>query len=895
MESQATTAADTGRWRGDAVSNAWEHSPVFPRIASSFLILGAIAFLIGLSFAAPQQLMTVRGAGPVVLALLGAVGRFLVARNRVRAASFILIFGTWAYISAISFFVGGLRSTSVFVYPLIIVMAGWRLGPRFAGILAAATIAVCVGFHQAETSGVLPVPPATSPFLLLIVLCFVFAFSATLVTHLVRSYRHRLDDVTRLGNDLARTASELQAREADLNRAQGVAHVGSWTFDLGQDSIHLSAETCRIFGVPEGTWTDYANYLNRVHPDDREAVHRAWRVATEGGGSFRQEHRILSGNGVRWIRQIAEVQRDAVGQPLRGIGTTQDITEAKEAEVALRASEARYRDLATMLRLMCDNVPDMIWAKDLQKRYLFANKALCDQLLGAEGTDEPLGRNDLFFARREQERHPEDPHWHTFGVVGQGSDPITSAEGTAGEFEAYGNVRGRFLYLRIHQAPFVNAEGHVIGTVGSARDVTERRQVERELERHRLHLEELVRERTADLTVAKEAAEAANVAKSAFLANMSHEIRTPLNAITGMAHLVRRSGVSPEQAERLDKIDVAGQHLLEIVNAVLDLSKIEAGKFALEEAGVSVESLVTDVRAMLAERALAKNLDLVVETGSFPANLLGDATRIRQALLNYVTNAIKFTETGRIVLRAVPDVESTDSLTVRFEVDDTGIGIAPENLSRLFSPFEQADNSVTRRYGGTGLGLAITRRIAQAMGGDAGVVSAPGAGSTFWFSVRLRKGSMPAGRGYATDGEDVEATLGREFRGSRILLVEDEPINREVTLGLLEDLGLSVDIAADGVEAVEQVGRMPYDLVLMDMQMPRMDGLEATRRIRGFPAARRLPIIAMTANAFAEDKAHCLAVGMNDFVAKPVDPDVLFSTVLKWLARDIDTGGGQAA
>jgi PAS domain S-box-containing protein len=439
---------------------------------------------------------------------------------------------------------------------------------------------------------------------------------------------------------------------------------------------------------------------------------------------------------------------------------------------------------------------------------------------------------------------------------------------------------GSVRWIAHRRRAIVDAQGRHLGTRGSNTDITE-------LVQHRRHLESLVEERTAALSIAKEAAEAASRAKSAFLANMSHELRTPMNAVMGMTALAQRHTDKPVLREQLGKIDKASKHLLGVINDILDISKIESEHLMLERSPFRTAQILGDLQSLFDEKASEQGLVFRIDFSSelTGCTLVGDPLRLRQILFNLVSNAFKFTAHGAITVRGRVIEEGKTDLLMRVEVEDTGIGISAADQKRLFVAFEQADGSMTRRFGGTGLGLAITRRLARMMGGDANVDSTPGEGSTFWFTVRLEKATETIApvRASAAPQETAEARLRREHAGARILVAEDEPMNQEVSRELLAMAGLEVDVAEDGSQAVALASSKRYDLILMDMQMPVMNGLEATRVLRAASPNTDTTILAMTANAFEDDRRRCLEAGMDGHIPKPVDPKVLYETLLDWL------------
>jgi PAS domain S-box-containing protein len=579
-------------------------------------------------------------------------------------------------------------------------------------------------------------------------------------------------------------------------------------------------------------------------PDGRDSriafVDNAMSISDRGAHFFEWQH--LRADGTEFPAEVAVTAINIHGRQLCH-GLVRDVTERKRVEEELRK-----------LSLAVKHSPSMILTTDRAGRVDYVNPAW-EQVTGF-GLDEIRGESSQVLRSGVHSHEFYDHLW-----------------GWRGEF-CNRRKNGELYWEAAAIAPVRDDAGSITHFVSVKEDITERRAMEEQLRQWNVELERNVAERTAELT-------AANSAKSEFLATMSHEIRTPMNGVIGMTGLLLDTELGEEQRRYAETIRSSGEALLILLNDILDFSKMEAGKLVLEAVDFELAAVLDELAASFAARAREKGLTLKCEVDAeVPSRLRGDPGRLRQILANLMGNAVKFTEQGEICVQAGLLEQTEADCLLRFTVRDTGIGISPEQQQKLFQKFTQADASTTRRYGGTGLGLAIAKDLTELMGGDIGLTSNLGAGSEFWFTVRLHRqsaGDMPAGVPVTHRFSQTDLPVVRRS-GSRILVAEDNSVNQDVALGILRKLGLRADAVGNGAEAIESLKSIPYDLVLMDIQMPVMDGLEATRIIRNPQSTvlnHGIPVVAMTANAMRGDRECCLEVGMNAYVSKPVSPHAL--------------------
>ncbi len=591
-----------------------------------------------------------------------------------------------------------------------------------------------------------------------------------------------------------------------------------------------------------------SQWQSLFHPDDAPEYLGAFRRALEEHTPFKGEARARGADGKwRWVTSHAEPRFSPGGEFLGHVGISPDITERKQAEQALQRSEEKFRQLA-------ENMREVFWMMPPEANEILYVSPAYEEVWGRKR--ESLYRNPMSWA---EAIHPDDlERAHRLFARQIQGEPVDS------EYRIR-TPDGQEKWICDRAFPIRDQAGQLIRVGGIAEDITAQKRYQ----------EELIQ--------ARDGADAANRAKSRFLANMSHEIRTPMNGVIGMLQLLMDTSLTAEQRRYATVADSSGRALLALIDDILDLSKIEARKIHLESADFNLRHTVEDVVQLLRVPADAKELDFGSRVSpEIPPLLRGDAHRLRQVLTNLCGNAIKFTERGAVRLDVALESQGGGKATVRFTVTDTGIGIRPDQAAALFSPFVQADESTTRKYGGTGLGLAICKQLVEMMGGAIGVTSREGQGSAFWFNAVFSL--APEARQPAIPCSTVPRPAARTARKGRILVVEDNATNREVALAQVRKLGYEAGAATDGVEAVKAVQQGAYELVLMDCEMPVMDGFEATCRIRSFNPG--IPVVAVTADAMPSDRERCLSQGMNDYLAKPVDLARLADVLARWLPAE---------
>ena len=662
-----------------------------------------------------------------------------------------------------------------------------------------------------------------------------------------------------------RAEEALRLSSERLQLATRVARIGIWDWDVVRNELVWDESMYQLYGIrSEDFGGAYDAWIRTIHPADKAYTDGEIQAALHGEREYAPEFRIVRPDGaIRYIKADSRTIKDREGKPLRMIGTNIDITEHKQAEEALQKSETLLNTTQRLTKVggweFDVRSGKSFWTEELYRIYEIPNDPGIDHVKVSFSCYRPEDRQTLMDA------------WQRACEQGESYDlelPFTTCA-------------GRALWIRTTAQP-VYEDDKVVRLVGNLMDITKRKQVENEIERYKNQLEETVQQRTAELLLARNEADAANKAKSVFLANMSHELRTPLNAILGFSSMMRRdSELSERQRDNLDIINRSGEHLLILINDVLEIAKIEAGRLQLENAPFDLGGMVRDVAEMMHLRAQEKGLSLQIDqTSEFPRYIKGDEARLRQILVNLVGNAVKFTEQGGVTIRLGVRNNAREHLLI--EVKDSGPGISPEDCRRIFEPFVQLGEAAMQK--GTGLGLTITKQFVQLMGGTISIESTPGKGALFRVDLPLEAVTT-------SDVFQLEERKHGEIIGLasgqpryRILIAEDQHENQLLLTRLMTDIGLEVKVVENGAECVKCFQDWHPNLIWMDRIMPVMGGEEATRRIRQMPEGELVRIVAVTASAFKEEQQQMLDAGMNDFISKPYR----FDEIYECLARQLD-------
>ncbi len=761
-------------------------------------------------------------------------------------------------------------------FPLLF-WAAFRFGSR-GGTLATLMIALLAIWGTAQRIGPFTGTTATEGLIQLWFFLTITSATSLIITSTVSERRSAESKLRRAHSLLEERVEE---RTVELTRAYADLQEKARILDQIHDSvistdrngliISWNGGAQRMFGFSEEE--ALGRHVSIILPATMsEALQDDLRRGLRENGNHELETELKRNTGDVFEAHLSlTLLRDVKGRASAVFGIVMDIHERVRAEERLRNSERMYQQIL-------DAIVDMVLVRGPDTRVVWANRAFREFYHMNNNELRNLAPSALGDAALEDD----------IRVFRTGCTLSIPEDSMANHKDEEG------LFHTVKSAIF-DSEGRVVMTVGVSRDIMDLKRAQEERERYVHELEEsrdrvqrqaeLLSEQAVELKNARDAALEGTKAKSEFLAIMSHEIRTPMNGVIGMTGLLLSTPMSDKQSDYAQTIRRSAESLLTIINDILDFSKIEAGRLNLEDIDFSLPESVDDVLDLFEDRAKTKGVRIRRKVSKqVPDFVRGDAGRLRQVLVNLTGNALKFTERGTVDVRVSLQSQSASDYLIRFEIEDTGIGIDEEAQQRLFHSFSQADSSTTRKYGGTGLGLSISKQLCSLMGGEIGVRSTPGQGSVFWFTVCLRH--CEPGAHLNQGAADPMASIGDGFAdGARILVVEDNPVNQKLALALLKRFGCHADMANNGLEAVDAYVSLPYDVILMDCQMPEMDGYEATRRIREISGdGPRIPIVAMTANAMQGDRERCLDAGMDDYLTKPIRFEELKSTMYAWLS-----------